>query len=75
MSQKDKLLEKIKNNPKNASLETIKSLLLAHGWHLRSVKGSHHTFKNTNGAQLTIPYNKPVKICYVKLVLEAIKGE
>ncbi|MCZ6117197.1 hypothetical protein O6C00_04840 [Campylobacter ureolyticus] len=34
------------------------------------MKGSHHQFTN-NKILITLPYNKPMKRYYVKLVLEA----
>ncbi|PAF47155.1 hypothetical protein BKH46_05465 [Helicobacter sp. 12S02634-8] len=74
MSSKDKALKNMKNNPKNISFEELKKVLEQNGFVLDRIKGSHHTFYRGNQT-LTIPYNKPIKAIYVKLVLSAILGE
>lgn len=74
VSQRDKLIKKLENNPKNVSFETIKTVLEGHGWYLDRVSGSHHTFAKDDET-ITIPYRKPIKEFYVKLALKAIKGE
>lgn len=74
MSKKDKLIASIQNNPKNVSFETLKKVLEQNGFILRSVKGSHHTFKRDK-EKITIPYHNPIKVVYVKLALEFITGE
>ncbi|WP_231723702.1 type II toxin-antitoxin system HicA family toxin [Campylobacter iguaniorum] len=43
------------------------------GFELKGVKSSHHQFSNGK-LLITLPYHKPMKIFYVKLVLNAIKG-
>ena len=45
MSSLDKLIKKLENNPKNASFDDVKHLLLNHGYELDHVKGSHYKFK------------------------------
>ena len=42
VSSLDKLIKKLENNPKNASFDDIKRLLLNHGYELDHVRGSHH---------------------------------
>ena len=44
LSKKEKLKDKIKNNPKNVSFETLKNLLIGEGFTLKGANGSHHTF-------------------------------
>ena len=74
MSKKDKLLQKLKNNPTNVKFETLQSLLLYYGFTERTPKGgsSHHTFTYRNQI-ITIPRHKPVKRIYVKKVLSILK--
>lgn len=64
----------MQNNPKNVSFEDLKKLLTAHGFELRSISGSHYTFKK-DSQRITIPYNKPIKEVYVKMVLKFIQEE
>lgn len=44
MSRMDKLIQRIKENPKNVRFEDIESLLNGLGFQTRS-RGSHYTFK------------------------------
>ncbi|MGP1485833.1 MAG: type II toxin-antitoxin system HicA family toxin [Campylobacter sp.] len=74
MSKKDKLIKELENSPTNVRFEILEKLLLDSGFKLKGVKGSHHQF--SDGKTLfTLPYRKPVKPFYVKLVLKTIKGE
>ncbi|AJD06954.1 type II toxin-antitoxin system HicA family toxin [Campylobacter lari] len=45
MSNKEKLIKELENNPKNASFANIEKLLSWYGYKLVSIKGSHHKFK------------------------------
>ena len=71
MSKKDKLINELKNSQINVKFETLEKVLLANGFKLKGVKGSHHQFSNGK-LLLTLPYHKPMKPFYVKLVLKVI---
>ncbi|QCD44776.1 type II toxin-antitoxin system HicA family toxin [Campylobacter mucosalis] len=71
MSKKEKLIYELKNNQTNVRFEILEKLLLANGFILKGVKGSHHQFGNGK-LLLTLPYHKPMKPFYVKLVLKSI---
>lgn len=73
MSKYQKLLEQIKNNPKNVNFETIKKLLTKLGYGYRNSGGSHYVFNKDNYPTITIPYNKPIKAVYVKQVIRLIE--
>jgi predicted RNA binding protein YcfA (HicA-like mRNA interferase family) len=76
MTKRDKRLERLRQNPKSVSLDTLKQVLESYGFWLDRIVGSHHVFRAVVGSQtwrLTIPYNKPIKIIYVKQALEAIE--
>jgi predicted RNA binding protein YcfA (HicA-like mRNA interferase family) len=76
MTKRDKRLERLRQSPKNVSLDTLKQVLEAYGFWLDRIVGSHHVFRAQVGTKtwrLTIPYNKPIKIIYVKQTLEAIE--
>jgi hypothetical protein len=76
MSRIAKLLERIRNNPKQVSFHELQTLLLAFGFTLRGSGGSHHVFvRQVAGrkVRLVIPYRQPhVKVAYVKDTLELI---
>lgn len=72
MSKKDKLLESIKNNPKDIDFNALKKLLEANGYIANNSGGSHWVFRKDGSNAITIPYKKPVKAIYVKKVLEEL---
>jgi predicted RNA binding protein YcfA (HicA-like mRNA interferase family) len=75
MSRREKRLRKLRQNPKNVSLEELSQVLTDFGFWLDTVNGSHHVFRNSlqNKAwKLTIPFRKPVLAIYVKQAIVAI---
>lgn len=72
MSQKDKLLKAIRNNPKNVSFQEIKKLLEGHGFVCHDGKGSHFVFKREGFSPVSIPRKKPIKAVYVHQVINII---
>jgi predicted RNA binding protein YcfA (HicA-like mRNA interferase family) len=46
MSQRAKLLQKIRNNPKGVSFDELDSLLQWYGFELNRVRGSHHIYRH-----------------------------
>ena len=69
MSKKEKLLDKIRQNARNVSLEEFESLINTYGY---IEQGSKHP-KAIFG-EITLPYKKenPVKLCYVLELIEII---
>ena len=74
MSKKDKLIEAIKNNPKNVKFEELRKILENIGYKAINNGGSHYVFTKENSISLTIPYKRPVKIIYVKQVIKIIEN-
>ncbi len=74
MTKKEKLLSKIKNNPKNIRFEEIDKILLDLGFErFQPSKGSSHYTYILEKHRLTIPYKKPfVKVIYIKKAIEII---
>lgn len=75
MSQKEKLLEAMKNNPKNISFNDIKKLLEDNGYEAHNNGSSHFVFRKDGYGHIVIPYHKPIKAIYVKQVLEILESE
>ena len=78
MSQFEKLLERIKNNPKSVRFEELQKILEKYGFVGSQPQGcsSHYTFRRTDGKKVTIPRHSPyVKAIYVKLVIDLIGEE
>ena len=75
MSKKEKLIESIKNNPTNVRFEDLKKILEELGYRAINRGGSHYVFTKDNCSSLTIPCKKPVKVIYVKQVIQIIQEE
>jgi hypothetical protein len=71
MSQKEKLLEKIRNNARNTSLEDFESLIRAYG-HIR--EGGKHPKAIIGTGRMPYKRENPVKSCYVSELLSIIEG-
>jgi hypothetical protein len=69
MSQKEKLLAKIRKNSRNVSLNDFEVLVNAYG-HIE--EGSKHPKAIIETYTLTYKRENPIKSCYVKDLLEII---
>ncbi len=72
MSKYDKLIQKLKNNPKNVDFKIIKKLLEDQGYSAINTGGSHWVFRKDGVDSITIPYKRPIKIIYIKKVIEIL---
>lgn len=76
MSKLKKLLEKIRNNPRQVRFDEMDKILLHYGFTKRQPRSgsSHYTYK-LGSVRLTIPFEQPhIKLSYVELALEALEG-
>jgi len=72
MSRRDKLLAKIRNNPRGVRFDELTKLLEWHGFELARVKGSHHLYLRGE-RRITIVWQRPqVDPAAVKEVLDHI---
>ena len=75
MSKSEKLLARIRNDPKNVSFEDLDKILIQFGFTCRQPKGgsSHHVYTFGDYPPITVPFKRPhVKQIYVKKVLELL---
>ncbi len=75
MSKREKRLQKIRQNPRDVSMSELEQVLKDYGAWLDRSDGSHHIFSyNIKGREdsLSIPFARPIKSRYVKLVIEII---
>ena len=71
--RKQKLLERLTNNPKGATFDDVRTLLLQEGFRLHRIAGSHYIFKKP-GITFVIPvHGNRVKSVYVRQVIRLIK--
>lgn len=74
MSQIEKRIAKIKNNPKDVAHKEIVAILKYLGCEFRAGKGSHtvYTHVSFDGAEHTMPLQSPLKFAYVQKAINNI---
>lgn len=72
MAKADKLIDRMRNNPRDWSVNDLKTLASRRGLDWRQPGTSHVTFSYPGLVPLTVPAHKPVKPIYVKRFLELI---
>ncbi|NPV73186.1 MAG: addiction module toxin, HicA family [Pelotomaculum sp.] len=77
MGKLEKLLQKIKNNPKQVRFEELDKILIRAGFTKRQPrKGSSHYTYTKGSARITVPFNQPhIDSAYVKLAIKVLEGE
>lgn len=72
-----KLIEKFLQEPPEIRFNDVYYVLTAFGFEERRSKGSHHTFRNSEGVKITVPKKggKMVKGVYVKQIIELLNLE
>ena len=74
MGKREKQIDKLTNNPQNATFADIRNLLEYEGFYLDRVTDSHHVYIYAETI-FVIPINhNKVKIIYVEKVLESIES-
>ena len=71
--RKLKLLQRLKNNPKSATFDDVRRLLLQAGYNLDRVTGSHHVSKRAETIFVIPVHANRVKSIYVKRVIKLIE--
>jgi predicted RNA binding protein YcfA (HicA-like mRNA interferase family) len=77
LGQLEKLLEKIRNNPKQVRFKELDRLLIRAGFSRRHPHGgsSHYTYIK-GLTRITVPFHQPhIGEAYVKLVIKILEGE
>ncbi len=68
----EKLLARMRNNPRDWSMEDLKALAARHRIDWRQPGTSHVTFSSPGRPPLTVPAHKPIKPVYVTQFLALI---
>ncbi len=67
MNTATKLLEAMRNNPRDWRIEQLQTLARQFGLAVRSEGGSHHVFSHEAVADvLSVPAHRPIKPVYVR---------
>lgn len=72
MGQLEKLIEKMRNNPRDWRIEDLKKIADRFEIPYLQPGSSHVTFRCFNGQKLTVPAHKPIKPIYIKQFLQLI---
>ena len=76
MTRINKLLSKLRNNPRDWQIETLKEIAKRFNIDWRQPGTSHVTFRHPNGTKLTVPAHRPIKPIYIKKFIRLIdEGE
>lgn len=77
MGKLEKLVEQFLNQPPEVSFKDVRYLLEAFGFEEKRSKGSHHSFRDSQGRKITIPKKggQKVKGIYVRLIVELLNLE
>ena len=62
----DKILERMRVNPRDWRIEELQTLARRYGLTWRQPGTSHVTFRAPAGGMLTVPAHKPIKPVYVR---------
>jgi hypothetical protein len=65
VTQAEKLLARMRNNPRNWTIGDLKSLAKRYGFDWRQPGTSHVTFSRLGRQPLTVPAHKPIKSIHV----------
>ena len=67
MSTADKLLENMRQNPRDWRIESLVTVARRYGAEIRNHGGSHHVFSfHEVELAVTVPAHRPIKPVYVK---------
>ena len=73
MAKSDKMIQRMRNNPRDWSIDDLKTLAGRHDIDWRQPGTSHVTFSRAGFAPLTVPAHKPIKPIYVLRFLDLIE--
>lgn len=77
MSKFDKLLQRIRSMNKNLRFDELQKVLEFYDYVMDGPANgsSHKTFRKKGRTHITIPFNTPVKIAYIKKVRDPFESE
>lgn len=75
MSKTDKLLERMRRNPRGWRIEDLEAIARSKGVTIRNPRGSHVVFTHSSTTVLaTIPAHKPIKPVYIRQFLTFLEA-
>ena len=75
MDKREKLLNRIRNNPKDDwKIDNLKLIAEHYGIEYADNASSHIVFRSPTGEHLTVPARRPIKPVYIRLFLDFIES-
>ncbi len=75
MVNKDKLFEKMRNNPRDWRIEQLETIAKQHAVIVRKTGGSHVVFDHPSWVELLcVPAKRPIKPVYIKKFVTLIES-
>lgn len=74
MGKREKLIDRLTNNPQNATFADIRNLLEYEGFYLDRVTDSHHVYIYAETILVIPIQNNKINTIYVEKVLESIES-
>lgn len=72
MTKADKMIARMRSNPRDWRIEDLKALADRHGIDYRQPGTSHVTFSYPGLPPLSVPAHKPIKPVYIQMFLELL---
>jgi predicted RNA binding protein YcfA (HicA-like mRNA interferase family) len=74
VSKADKILEKMRANPLDWRIESLKTVARAPNIEWRQQGTSHVVFVRSDGRTLPVPAHRPIKPIYIKKFVDLVLG-
>ena len=72
MSRAERILEKMRNNPRDWRIDDLKTVAHAYEIVWRQRGTSHVVFIRTDGSTLPVPARRPIKPIYIKKFIDFV---
>jgi hypothetical protein len=73
VSNADRILVKMRQNPRDWRIDDLNTVARSFGVEWRQQGTSHVTFRHPSGSKLTVPAHKPIKPVYIKKFVRFIE--
>jgi len=73
MSNIEKIIEKMNNQPNGIRMQEADKALMSIGYRFDRQKGSHRQYINATGNVITVKADNVLKACYIKDILKRVQ--
>ena len=74
MSKAERILEKMRNNPRDWRIDDLKTVARAHGIEWRQQGSSHMVLVRDDGRTLSVPVDRPIRPVYIRKFVQFVGG-